>query len=224
MSAAAMSRPPLMIINPFAQREEAQVLRNWNPRTDLGKALRAARHSLPEELYNELAARVARIAVFQSRLTGLLIPNGQIDPNAKGLYLGTLGERVITDAGVAYLATVMDASVAGGAIKYHAFGTGTTAEATGDTTLVTELTTEYATDNVRPTGSQSHSTNTYISTGTLAPDSGGTLAITEHGIASSATRAAATLWDRTKFAGAVNVVAAADSLAVTYTLTMTSGG
>lgn len=57
--------------------------------------------------------------------------------------------------------------------------------------------------------------------GTISPDSGGTLAITEHGLFSAAS--AGTLWDRTVFA-AVNLVAGSDSLQVTHTTTFPSGG
>lgn len=136
--------------------------------------------------------------------------------------LGLLGRRVVTTAGVTYLA----ADIAGGAsdsnlFKFHGYGTGTTAEASGDTALVTELTTEYVTNSTRPTGSQASSTNTYTTVATLSPDSGGVLAITEHGIFSAIS--AGTLWDRTKFT-AVNLDSAAgDSLQTTYVLTLPAG-
>jgi len=135
---------------------------------------------------------------------------------------GLLGRRVVTDAGVAYLA----ADIAGGGsdsnlFKYHGYGTGTTNESAAHTALVTELTTEYASNSTRPTGSQSSSTNTYTTVGTLTPDSGGTLAITEHGIFSATS--AGTMWDRTKFT-AINLDSTAgDSLATTYVLTLPSG-
>jgi hypothetical protein len=137
---------------------------------------------------------------------------------------GCVGRRVVTDAGVAFIVDAFQNLVELENLKYHGFGTGTTAEAAGDTALVTELTTQYATDNVRPTGSQTEgaTANIYRTVGTLAPDSGGTLAITEHGIFSQASNAGGTLLDRTKFA-AINLVAAQDSLLATYELTLTSG-
>jgi hypothetical protein len=137
--------------------------------------------------------------------------------------LGLASLRVITDAGVNYLAACFDNTNEPENFKYHGFGTGTGAEATGDTALGTEFTTQYATDNVRPTGSQGHSTNTYTTVATFSPDSGGTLAVTEHGIFSQAATGGGTLLDRSKFA-AVNLVAASDSLQATYVLTLTSGG
>jgi hypothetical protein len=136
---------------------------------------------------------------------------------------GLASLRVVTDAGVAYLAACMDNTSEPEVFKYHGYGTGTTAEAVGDTALVTELTTQYATDNTRPTGSQAHSTNTYTTVATLSPDSGGTIAVTEHGVFSQAANSGGTLLDRSKFA-AVNLVASSDSLQTTYVFTLTSGG
>lgn len=138
--------------------------------------------------------------------------------------LGLLGRNVITTAGVTYLA----ADMAGGAndinlFKYHGAGIGTTAEASGDTALVTELTTEYTTNSTRPTGSQSSSTNTYTTVGTVTPDSGGTLAITEHGLFSQAATGGGTLWDRTVFS-AVNVTGGSgDAIQFTYVATFPGG-
>jgi hypothetical protein len=136
---------------------------------------------------------------------------------------GLASLRVVTDAGVADIVTRFAGTSAANIAnyKFHGFGTGTTAEAAGDTALVTELTTEYVVNSTRPTGSQASATNTYTSVGTLSPDSGGTLAITEHGLFSA--NSGATLLDRSKFS-AVNLVASADSLQTTYVLTLTSGG
>lgn len=135
---------------------------------------------------------------------------------------GLLGRRVVTAAGVNFLAACFDNTNEPEVFKYHGFGTGTTAESTADTALVTELTTGYASANTRPTGSQAHSTNTYTTVATLAPSADA--AVTEHGIFSSASSGSGTLWDRTKF-NAINLVAAnPDSLQSTYTLTLPSGG
>lgn len=169
-----------------------------------------------------VAARIARrcgLLVMYSSLYGRVIHGDGSVTN-----LGLLGRRLVTTAGVAYLA----ADVGGGAsdmnlMKFHAFGTGTVAESTGDTGPGTEFTTEYASDNVRPTGSQANSTNTFTTVGTFSPDAGGTLAVTEHVLMSSATVGAGTAWDRTKFT-AVNLVAGSDSLQATYVGTFPSGG
>jgi len=167
--------------------------------------------------YAKLARRLGLCVMYSSLWGRVIHADGSVTN------YGLLGRRVVTTAGVAYLAQYFDANIADGALKYHGFGTGTTAENVSDTTLVTEFTTEYATDNTRPTGSQAHSTNTYTTVATFSPDSGGTLAVTEHAIFSQAANSGGTLWDRTKFA-AVNLVASSDSLQATYVGTFPSGG
>jgi hypothetical protein len=133
--------------------------------------------------------------------------------------LDLVGLHLITTAGKNYVAACFDNTNEPENLKYHAFGTGTTSAAAGDTALQTELTTQYATDNVRPTGSQAHSTNTYTTVATLAPDSGGTIAVTEWGLMSQASNAGGTLYDHQVFS-AVNLVAGSDSLQSTYVLTL----
>lgn len=131
---------------------------------------------------------------------------------------GMVGVHLIVTAGKNYVASCFDNTAEPENLKYHGFGTGTTAAAAGDTALVTELTTEYAVDNTRPTGSQAHSSNTYTTAATLTPDSGGTLAITEWGLFSASS--STTLFDRQVFA-AVNLDSTAgDSLTATYVLTI----
>jgi hypothetical protein len=137
---------------------------------------------------------------------------------------GTLSTRVVTTAGVGYIVDAFQNLVELENMKYHGFGTGTTAEASGDTALVTEETTQYASDNTRPTGTTTEgaSANIYRTVGTYSPDSGGTRAITEHGIFSQAATGGGVLLDRSVFS-AVNLVAGSDSLQTTYELTFTAG-
>ncbi len=137
---------------------------------------------------------------------------------------GVVGRRVITTVAVNFIVDAFQNLVELELMKFHGFGTGTGAESVADTTLGTEFTTEYATDNTRPTGSQGEgAANVYVTAATFSPDSGGTLAVTEHGIFSQAANSGGVLLDRTKFA-AVNLVAGSDSLTATYSLTVTSGG
>jgi len=139
------------------------------------------------------------------------------------LAFGTISQRVVTTAGVNYIVDAFQNTTEVENFKFHGYGTGTAAEATSDTGLGTELTTEYAVDSTRPTGSQGEgaSANIYRTTATLSPDSGGTLAITEHGVFSAAS--AGTLLDRSKFS-AINLVAGSDSLQTQYDLTVSAGG
>ena len=139
---------------------------------------------------------------------------------------GVVSRRVVTDAGVAFMVDDFDPTTASATfdittLKYHGMGTGTTAEAVGDTALVTESTTALNPDNTRATGTSSQpAANQYRTTGTLTFDA--TAAITEHGIFSQAATGGGTLWDRSVFS-AVNVVSG-DSIQAQYTLTVNSGG
>lgn len=216
MTALTMEAPNL-ILNPFAQRPEARALREWSPRTDLGRSIRDAVRYLPAELAQELIERVQRIVVLQSRLSGVVFRgDGRVEQ------LGLLSEKVITTAGVTYLCADMAAGASDiNLFKFHGFGSGATAEAAGDTALVTEYTTQYATDNVRPTGSQVPSTNTYTSVGTFSPDA--TVTVAEHGLFSQAATGGGTLWDRS-LTGSVALTGSADSLQATYVLTASAGG
>jgi hypothetical protein len=109
-------------------------------------------------------------------------------------------------------------------MKFHGIGTGTTAEAIGDTALVTELTTEYNPNSTRATGSQTEAAaNIYQTVGTNTLDSG-TPAVTEHGIFTQAATGGGTLLDRSVFA-AINLVGAnGDGLQTDYRFTVTAGG
>jgi hypothetical protein len=137
---------------------------------------------------------------------------------------GVVSRRVVTTAGVGFIVDAFQNLVELENLKFHGFGTGTTAEASGDTALVTELTTEYATDNTRPTGTTTEgaSANIYRTVATLSPNAGGTIAITEHGIFDQAANSGGVLLDRSVFS-AVNLVASADSLQATYELTLAAG-
>ena len=168
---------------------------------------------------------VPRLAV-EARRAGLAPMYGElfgrvIHKDGSVTELGLLGRRVITTTGVAYLAATFNSSGEPENLKYHGFGTGGSAEAVGNTALTTELTTEYAVNSTRPTGSQANSTNTYTTVATLSPDA--TVAITEHGIFDQAATGGGTLFDRTLFS-VINLTGSADSLQATYVLTLPSGG
>lgn len=137
-------------------------------------------------------------------------------------HLGLISTKVVTDAGVAYIVDDWD----GGSnvidnFNYHGCGTGTNAEAAGDTALQTESTTALNPDNTRATGTKSQpSANIARTVGTLTFDA--SAAVTEHGIFTQAATGGGTLLDRSVFS-AINV-ASADSIQFTYSLTFSSGG
>lgn len=126
---------------------------------------------------------------------------------------GVVSRRVVTTAGVTFLATAFLNTVEPEVINYHASGTGATAENITDTAMGTDS------GVARATGTQTNpSAGVYKSVGTQTY--AGTLAITEHGIFSAST--SGTLWDRSVFS-AVNVVSG-DSITFSYSLTLTAGG
>lgn len=136
--------------------------------------------------------------------------------------------NVITTVGRDEVVDEFDAATAAGfdltTFNFHGIGTGSVAEAVGDTALGTELTTEYNPNSTRATGTQSQPTSdVYRTVGTNTLDSG-TPAITEHGVLSQAATGGGVLLDRSVFA-AVNLVGAnGDGLQTTYNLTIANGG
>jgi hypothetical protein len=165
------------------------------------------------------AARVLGLPMAYGRLSFLVI---RADGTVEDLLLVGIAE-LVTTAGVNFIAarlantTPADISL----FNFHAIGTGTTAAAVGDTALQTEITTQYLTNNTRPTGTQSNpSANIYQSTATVTVDA--SVAATEWGLLTQAATGGGTLLDR-KVYTVVNL-AASDSLVPTYQLTLPSGG
>jgi len=145
-----------------------------------------------------------------------------IKADGQRVHYGTLGFRVITTAGVTFLRDDWNANAQDfTTLNFHGCGTGTTAEAVGDTALVTESTTALNPDSTRATGTRSTPSSTsFASAGTLTFDAAA--AITEHGLFSQAATGGGTLWDRTVFS-AINV-ANGDSIQFTYSATLSAGG
>jgi hypothetical protein len=197
----------------------------WEPKSNLGQIVRDCLQYLPREQAAELFDRVCSCVVVETKLSivALRSRDSRFWAGHHREDYGQVGHKVVTTAGVTYLA----ADIAGGAsdsnlFKFHGLGTGSTAEAIGDTALVTELTTEY-TGNVRATGSQSSTAGAYTTVGTNTLDSG-TPALREHGILTQAATGGGTLLDRTVFASITLDGAAGDGLATTYVFTLATGG
>lgn len=203
----------------------ADIRRYGRPQSGLPAEVNAWRRANLPNLWRGarrvLAARALKLPHFYGQLwLSVFRGDGEV------VDLGLASLRVVTDAGVKFICDDFNANTQDvTTMKFHGFGTGTTAEAATQTALVTELTTQYNPDSTRPTGSQASAgttgSATYTTVATLSPDSGGTIAITEHGIFSATS--AGTMLDRSVFS-AVNLVAASDSLQATYVLTVNSGG
>lgn len=146
----------------------------------------------------------------------------KVDLRGRRLDLGLAGCRMVTTAGVNFLVDAMQGLVEPEIMKFHGIGTGGSAEAVGNTSLTTELTTQYSASNTRPTGSLGElagNANVYETAATITVSA--SVAITEHGIFSTATSGTGVLLDRTLFA-AVNL-ASGESLQATYDLTFPAG-
>lgn len=215
----------------FPHRHLAADVNRWRRRNlpHLWRGLWPVLVSKAAQFVGGHAAPVGALYLRRGRLQydgqGRLIVDGFGQPILTGaVTFGLASLQVVTTVGVGYIVDAFQNLVELEEMKYHGFGTGTTAEASGDTALVTELTTQYVTNSIRPTGTTTEgaSANIYRTVATLSPDSGGTLAITEHGVFSDPDVGQGVLLDRTVFA-AVNVVAAQDSLQATYELTLPAG-
>lgn len=137
--------------------------------------------------------------------------------------LGLMSCRVITTAGVNFLVDCLQGLTEPELLRFHGVGTGTTAEAATQTALVTELTTQYATANTRPTGTlaeQAGNANVFETVASVTVSAAA--ALTEHGIFTQAAAPGGVMLDRSVFA-VVNL-AVAEALQVTYRLTLPSGG
>lgn len=126
--------------------------------------------------------------------------------------LGLISTKVVTTVGVNFLVDALQNLVEAELLKFHAAGTGGTAEAVGDTALVTEV-------ESRATGTlaEGASANIFRTVGTVAFTA--TRSIVEHGVFSAST--AGTLLDRSVFTsiGVDN----GDSIQFTYELTLPAG-
>jgi len=169
----------------------------------------------------------AQLAYLFNRLTGIPTITSNLAirvrrSTGEWIDYGIVSYRLVTDAGVAFIVDDWDNSGTDiSTLNYHGCGTGGTAEAAGDTALVTESTTALNPDSTRATGTRSQPTAPqYRSVGTLTFDA--SAAVTEHGLFSQAATGGGTLWDRSLFS-AINV-ASGDSIQFTYTVSLSSGG
>lgn len=147
----------------------------------------------------------------------------KLDVDGRQHDLGLVSCRVVTNAGVNYIVDAFQNLVELEAMKFHALGTSSTAEAVTQTALGTEITTAYSAANTRPTGTlgeKSGDSKTFETTATITV--GSAVAATEHGIFSQAAVPGGVLLDRSVFA-VVNL-GAGESLQATYQLTVPSGG
>jgi hypothetical protein len=171
--------------------------------------------SIHEDLAHELLDRLLSCAVIESALH-LIVHRA----DGKHEDLGVVDTRVVTTAGVTYLANATTHALYD--FNFHALGTGATAPAATDTALQTELTSGSFSTSYRPAGTQSNGASganwkyTSVATNTASA----AITPTELGLLTAS--AAGTLFDRFTFAGVP--LAIGDSLQDTITATLNSGG
>ena len=183
---------------------QAQNRRNLYQSLKVGAGVNIARALGVCTIHGALSARVCK-RVGDSAWNG-----------GRMIDLGLLGNREVTDAGVAELVDDWDDSSGDISLfNYHDSGTDNTAEDQAQTNLIAE-----AGPTTRATGAKTQpSANIIQSVGTIAYT--GTLAIVEHGLFSTAARTTDLMWDRTVFS-VINVVSG-DSIEFTYQCTFTAG-
>jgi len=172
---------------------------------------------ISKELSKLYVARALKIPTLYGALYLTVIrKDGTIE------YYGLGSLRVVTNVGVNAIVDAFQNLFELENFRYHGIGTGSNAESVNDTSLQTELTTQYQTDNTRATGTlgEGASANVFRTVGTNTVDA--TVTIREHGIFSAATVGSGILLDRSVFA-AISLNSG-DSLQSTYDLTVQAGG
>lgn len=198
-----------------------EIIKNGLPQPGLSREVNTWRAKNAPNLWRGarrvLAARALNLPTFYGALWLRKI-DGQTGAVTD---YGLASLRVVTTAGVGYIVDAFQNITEVENFKYHGIGTGTNAEASSDTALQTELTTQYNPDNLRATGSQAEgaSANIYRTVGVVTVDA--SVAVTEHGVFTQAAVAGGVLLDRSVFA-AVNLVST-DSLQVPYEMTIPAG-
>ena len=197
-------------------------IRDWTPRSILGYSILKALPHLPKELALELVDRIAATTVVESSLALVRIRREEGRIIGKDDF-GVVSRRVVTDTGVAFIVDAFQNTTEVENLKFHGIGSGTGAEAVGNTALGTEFTTEYNPNSTRATGSTTESAaNIYRTVGTNTVDA--TVTVNEHGIFSQAATGGGTMLDRSMFSGTPVGLTSGDSLQSTYDLTFSSGG
>ena len=202
-----------------------EVLYHAGPRHDLPEHINAWRiQNLPRVLrafgkilFHRATPRKLRLpAMYGALWLTVLRAEGPVEE------YGLASLNLVTTAGVNALVDAWQGTFTLNNFKFHGIGTGTNAEATGDTALQTEITTAYSTDNTRATGTtiDGASANIIRSVATNTVDAA--VANTEHGILSQAATGGGTLWDRSVYS--VLNLASGDSLQSTYDGTFPAGG
>lgn len=194
-------------------------IKEFNPQANLGKYLKTILHLLPYEQACELIDRYVECLIVESALYGRVHDRYGLLKEDTWL----CSRKVVTTAGVNAIVDAFQNSIELENFKYHGVGTGSSAETIAQTGLVTELTTQYSTNNTRPTGTtaEGSSANIYQSVATITVDA--TVSLAEHGLFNNATVGSGVLLDRSLITPVVDLESA-ESFTATYELLFAAGG
>ena len=200
-------------------------LRQWSPKSELGKIIRESFRFLPMEMVAEILERITNCLVIESSLS-LVIFRHPDSPYRRGKSLvediGIVSRKVVTTTGVGFIVDAFQNLVELEIMKYHGIGTSTAAEGIGNTGLTAEATTQYNPDNTRATGSleEGASANIFKTIGTNTVD--GAIIVEEHGVFSQAATGGGVLLDRSLTG--TQTLSIGDGLQSTYQFTCSAGG
>lgn len=195
------------------------------PRSEREFALQAhPGHGRPSEVSEWKAENLCNVLrgwdkIVLARRSAIPTLFGCLWVEVNGIDYGLVSTRMITDAGVAAIASGF---VSGGLsdFKYHGLGTGTAAEAVTDVQLQSELTTEYFIDSERPIATNTSSAGVFESNVDIIVDA--PVDATEHGLFNAEAAGTGGLLDRSVFTAIA--MAAGDLFRATYQLTISAGG
>ncbi len=198
-------------LDPFGVPMDPQV-RDWRKTNAINLGRRLVQKTFARSVAHQL-----HLPYFWSQLYLRVIK-----ADGREFDLGLVGIHQVVDDGVEYIVDAFQNIVELEIMNFHGIGTGSSAEGSTETDLVTELTTEYSTDNTRVSGTtvEGASANIYRTVGTNPVDA--TVALREHAIFNNTTVGSGVMFDRTLYA-LINLDSG-DSLESTYELTLSSGG
>lgn len=208
-----------------------RILRDGLPTTSLSSALPVAVRAQINRYRRRNMVNLLHGArtILLARTLGIPTLYGALDltaiyklgtPQEVVIPYGLASLRVVTTAGVGFIADAFQGLTELENMKFHGLGTGSTTEDPADTALVAELSTEY-TGNIRATGNltEGASGNIFHTEATNTLDGTPGAALREHGVFSAAS--GGVLLDRSVFA-AINL-SAGDGLLSKYELTLSAG-
>lgn len=153
---------------------------------------------------------VSRLKVVVFKADGTVINYGYVNYG-----------RIVTDDGMEFVVDAFQNLVELENMRYHGLGTSSTAEASTQAALVSELTTQYSTDNTRATGTTTEGgAQIYETVATNTVDAGAT--IEEFGLFSQAATGGGVMLERALTG--TQTLSSGDGIQTTYDLTFNSGG